>query len=43
MDEEDMDTLLGYYKSGKVPSFEEVRLGDDSKIAPFDGSFGWSC
>ncbi|KAL2000369.1 hypothetical protein VTN02DRAFT_3206 [Thermoascus thermophilus] len=31
MTEEDMDTLLGFYKSGKVPTFQEVRLGDSSK------------
>lgn len=38
-----MATLLGYYKSGKVPSLKDVQLSDESKIIPFDGSFGWSC
>ena len=40
MGEEDMDKLLKRYEKGNVPSFEEVRLGDDSVIG-FDGSFGW--
>ncbi|KAK2756808.1 Bifunctional dehydrogenase and ferrochelatase [Arachnomyces sp. PD_36] len=43
MDENDMQTLLGYYKSGKVPRLQEVQLGDESKTVPFDGSFGFSC
>ncbi|KAI9668903.1 MAG: Bifunctional dehydrogenase and ferrochelatase, partial [Caeruleum heppii] len=38
MTEMDMEKLLGYYQPGDVPSFEQVRLGDE--IA-FDGSFGW--
>ena len=40
MDEEDMNRLLDHYEGGNVPSYEEVRLNDDSMIG-FDGSFGW--
>jgi len=39
MDEKDMEELLGFYRSGNVPSFQEVRLGEPE--AAFDGSFGW--
>ena len=41
MDEEDMDRLLGFYKPGTVPQFEEVRLGNQADEYVFDGSFGW--
>ncbi|KAK0513591.1 hypothetical protein JMJ35_003955 [Cladonia borealis] len=41
MDEEDMDRLLGFYKPGTVPRFEEVRLGNQVDEFVFDGSFGW--
>lgn len=41
MDEEDMDGLLGFYKPGTVPKFEEVRLGNQVDEFVFDGSFGW--
>ena len=41
MDEEDMDRLLGFYKPGTVPRFEEVRLGNQADEFVFDGSFGW--
>ena len=41
MDEEDMDRLLGFYKPNTVPTFEEVRLGDEAEELAFDGSFGW--
>ncbi len=41
MDEEDMDMLLGFYKPGTVPRFEEVRLGNQADELIFDGSFGW--
>ena len=41
MDEEDMDRLLGFYKPGTVPKFEEVRLGNQADEFIFDGSFGW--
>lgn len=40
MSEEDMDTLLKSYEKGNIPSFEEVRRGDEGIIG-FDGSFGW--
>ena len=41
MDEGDMDRLLGFYKPGTVPKFEEVRLGNEADEFGFDGSFGW--
>ncbi|KAK2802040.1 Bifunctional dehydrogenase and ferrochelatase [Onygenales sp. PD_10] len=40
MDEDDMATLLGYYASDKVPTFQQVRLGESKA---FDGSMGFSC
>jgi precorrin-2 dehydrogenase/sirohydrochlorin ferrochelatase len=39
MDEEDMEVLLGFYKLGNVPSYQEVRLSEPD--GAFDGSFGW--
>ena len=41
MDEEDMERLLGFYKPGTVPTFEEIRLGEEARELAFDGSFGW--
>lgn len=43
MDKDDMKALVGYYESGQVPSFEEIRLGprDEGVVWEFDGSFGW--
>lgn len=41
MDEEDMERLLGFYKPGTVPRFEDVRLGNQVDEFVFDGSFGW--
>lgn len=41
MEEEDMEALLGFYKPGTVPSFEQIRLGDEFSEFVFDGSFGW--
>ena len=38
MDEEDMDRLLGFYKPNTIPTFQQLRLGDENA---FDGSFGW--
>jgi precorrin-2 dehydrogenase/sirohydrochlorin ferrochelatase len=43
MDERDMDTLLSFYESGSVPSYEQVSRGDDPETSLFDGSFGWAC
>ncbi|OJD13122.1 hypothetical protein AJ78_06383 [Emergomyces pasteurianus Ep9510] len=43
MDEDDIVTLLGYYPSDKVPTFEQVRLGDNAGQIGFDGSMGFSC
>jgi precorrin-2 dehydrogenase / sirohydrochlorin ferrochelatase len=42
MDEEDMEHLVQYYESGRVPSLETLRLGDKGDVVwEFDGSFGW--
>jgi len=41
MDEADMESLLGFYKPGMVPTFEKVRLGEAPEEFAFDGSFGW--
>lgn len=43
MDEDDMDELLKSYAGNKVPSFEQVRLGEEDGRFEFDGSFGWAC
>ncbi|KAF2402047.1 hypothetical protein EJ06DRAFT_474753 [Trichodelitschia bisporula] len=40
MTEEDMNWLLQYYKSGIVPSLEELRLANNPVAPVFDGSFG---
>jgi precorrin-2 dehydrogenase/sirohydrochlorin ferrochelatase len=37
MTEEDMDTLLGFYKPGTVPSLEGVRLREAD--GAYDGPF----
>lgn len=37
MTEEDMESLLGFYKPGTVPSLEAVRLGESD--GAFDGPF----
>ncbi len=42
MDERDMDELLKSYAPNTVPTFEQVRLGDDSTLHCIDG-FGWAC
>ncbi|SLM39428.1 siroheme synthase [Lasallia pustulata] len=41
MDEEDMEALLGFYKPGTIPTFEQIRLGNELTEFAFDGSFGW--
>lgn len=41
MEEDDMEALLGFYKPGTVPTFEQIRLGDELNEFAFDGSFGW--
>ncbi|OJD25115.1 hypothetical protein ACJ73_03516 [Blastomyces percursus] len=43
MDEDDIETLLGYYPADKVPTFEQVRLGEKAGLTAFDGSMGFSC
>ena len=43
MDEDDMDELLKSYAPNLVPSFEQVRLGEQAGDFDFDGSFGWAC
>lgn len=40
LNDEDMEVLLGFYKPGTVPNFEQIRQGDTIEYA-FDGSFGW--
>lgn len=39
MTDECMDGLLGFYKDGAVPSFEEMHASTTE--SSFDGSFGW--
>lgn len=41
MNDEEMEALLGYYKTGVVPSFETIHDGFDPNEPAFDGSFGW--
>ena len=41
MEDADMDSLLAFYASGTVPSFDAVKYGDDDCQWDFDGSFGW--
>ncbi len=41
MNEADMERLLEFFRSGKVPKLEELREKDDSEYSLFDGSFGW--
>jgi precorrin-2 dehydrogenase/sirohydrochlorin ferrochelatase len=41
MEEADMDVLLGFYKPGTVPTFDQVRVGEEPGVPAFDGSFGW--
>jgi precorrin-2 dehydrogenase / sirohydrochlorin ferrochelatase len=41
MREEDMEALLKGYAEGTVPSLEDLRLGGESGVWVFDGSFGW--
>ena len=46
LSDEDMDNLLRYYPSGKVPSLDVLKAmrngGDPSLLDVFDGSFGFS-
>ena len=39
MDEDDMDTLLEYFATNKIPLFSEIRVAD--VVYEFDGGFGW--
>lgn len=41
IDEKEMETLLGFFEPGIVPTFERIRFGDDLTEFAFDGSFGW--
>lgn len=43
MDDEDMEKLVSYYEAGRVPSLENIRLGEPQKdvVWEFDGSFGF--
>ena len=42
MSEQEMEQLLGYYKSDQVPTLQLVRGDSNLKPFEFDGSFGWS-
>ena len=41
MNEDEMEVLLGYYATGIVPRFENIRRSCDLNEPAFDGSFGW--
>ena len=41
MNDQDMEQLLGFYPSGKIPSFDQIRLHEEPGIVGFDGAFGW--
>ncbi|KAB2573097.1 sirohydrochlorin ferrochelatase [Lasiodiplodia theobromae] len=41
MDEGDMEKLLGFYKPNTVPSFQEIRYGQQSNTVGSFGAFGW--
>lgn len=41
MNEDDMESLLGFYRPGDVPSLTTIRDGYDTNDFAFDGSFGW--
>lgn len=41
MQEHDMETLLKSYGPNVVPTFDQVRLGEEVGVWQFDGSFGW--
>lgn len=43
MKEQDMDELLRSYAPDQIPSFSQVRLGEEPGTWQFDGSFGWAC
>lgn len=40
LNDEDMEVLLGFYRSGTVPNFEQI-CQEDTNGYTFDGSFGW--
>ena len=41
MDEADMQSILGFYKAGTIPSIQEIHGGFKPEDFAFDGSFGW--
>lgn len=41
MDDADMERLLGFYKPNAVPSFQQVRYGDQDSAVGSLGAFGW--
>ena len=41
MTEADMEELLGFYSSNKVPSLASLRDEPNFENFEFDGSFGW--
>ena len=42
MEEQDMETLLQSYAPNVIPSFDQVRLGEEPGVWQFDGSFGFA-
>ena len=43
MGDRDMETLLEFYAPNTVPSFTQIRSGEQPEFFGFDGSFGWAC
>lgn len=43
MKPDDMEALVKYFESDRVPSFDQIRLGEEPGVFSFDGSFGWAC
>jgi len=41
LEDEDMDTLLLYYRDGKVPPYNAIKT--EQLVYEFDGSFGFAC
>ena len=41
MDEDDMNALLGFYESNKVPKYNQIKVHEKHGELDFDGSFGW--
>ena len=41
MDEGDMEKLLGFYNPNIIPSFQEIRYGEQPSAVGAFGAFGW--